>query len=80
MKTLERYAYIDTHSEAGKPERVTIKPEMVYKSNVWFNSYGNPTYMLYLVDGRTLLCVDDYGAMNGLNHIFRNEVNRKKDL
>lgn len=77
---LKRRAYLNTHSEAGRPEYIEFNPQDVIRATVWVNSWGNPTYMLHLENGDTLLCVDDYGAMNNLNHISARSVNRKKDL
>ena len=77
---LTRYAYINTKSQAGEPEKVEFEPKQVNHAYVWSNSFGNPTYTLYLDDGRRLLCVDDYGAMNGIDHITARRVSRRKDL
>lgn len=79
-ETITRRGYINTHSEAGRPEPVTFKADSVIRSSVWINSYGNPTHMLYLDNGDTLLCVDDYGAMNNIYHISARTVTRRKDL
>tara|TARA_R110002020_G_scaffold474232_2_gene705041 strand:+ start:861 stop:1097 length:237 start_codon:yes stop_codon:yes gene_type:complete len=76
---IQRNCYIDTLSEAGSSTRVEFDSELVYAANSWTNSYGNPTTRLYLKDGRRLLCVDDYGALNDLS-IGAHYVNRRKDL
>lgn len=68
MTAITRYAYVDTLSTAGRPERVDLDTRDVTSVRVWTNSYGNPTYALSLRDGRTLVCVDDYGAANNLSH------------
>ena len=77
---IERYAYINTSSQAGSGERVTFEANDVRQAYVWVNCYGNPTYSLFLEDGTSLLLVDDYGAMNDINHISAKTVQRKKDL
>ena len=76
---IQRHAYIDTSSEAGRPEKVEFDSEEVTGAYVWSNFYGNPSYTLYLNDGRCLFCVDDYGCMNDLS-ISAKTVQRKKDL
>lgn len=80
IRSVERYAYINTSSSAGKGEKFTFNPDDVTQAYVWVNSFGNPTYSLFLKDGTTLLLVDDYGAMNDINHISARTVQRKKDL
>jgi hypothetical protein len=77
---IERYAYINTASMAGKPEKVEFNSEDVRAAYVWTNSFGNPSYTLYLEDDTCLYLVDDYGAMNDINHISPRFVQRKKDL
>jgi len=76
---LERYAYINTRSEAGRPEKVTFNTIDVTGFTVWTNTFGNPTWMIYLAGGKTLLCVDDYGCENDMPRSAR-IVQRKKDL
>ena len=76
---ITRYAYRDTLSEAGSPNYYKIDPKTVTHAYVWLNSYGNPTYTLY-TDEAFYMCVDDYGAMNNINHISAQTVQRKKDL
>ncbi|MCK4870782.1 MAG: hypothetical protein KAS93_06705 [Gammaproteobacteria bacterium] len=80
IRSVERYAYVNTSSEAGDGEKVTFNPDDVTRAFCWTNMYGNPTYSLFLEDGTTLLLVDDYGAMNDINHISARTVQRKKDL
>lgn len=79
-KTITQYGYPNTLSEAGKPSRKDFKPSDVTHATVWTNFYGNPTYRLYFKNGDTLLCVDDYGAMNGLQHLSAMTVQRRKHL
>lgn len=80
MTTLTRYAYVDTMSTAGRPVAVTFHAVDVVRLAVWHNIYGNPTTAIRLSDGRRLLCVDDYGARNGLAHAPIRYVDRRKDL
>lgn len=75
-----RYAYINTHSTRGRPERIEIEPHHVACARVWWNVHCNPTYMLYLHDGQTLLCEDDYGCMNDLGHVPLQHVKRRHQL
>ena len=77
---ITRYAYLNTSSQAGRPTEFTFNSEDVTRAYVWVNYYGNPTYSLFLKDGTSLLLVDDYGAMNDINHISAKTVTRKKDL
>ena len=64
---------------AGSPELVEFDSNDVKQAYVWVNYYGNPSYTLYLEDGTSLYCVDDYGCMNDLP-ISAKTVQRKKDL
>lgn len=66
---ITRYAYVNTASTRGAPERVELDSHEVSAARVWTNGYGNPTYVLELVDGRDLVCVDDYGALNDLGQV-----------
>jgi len=77
---IERYAYLNTGSQAGRPNKIVFDADTVRQAYVWVNYYGNPTYSLFLEDGTSLLLVDDYGAMNDINHISAKTVQRKKDL
>lgn len=77
---IERYAYINTSSERGRPSKVIFDADSVKWAFVWTNGYGNPSYTLYLEDGSCLFLVDDYGAMNDINHLSAKIVRRKKDL
>lgn len=76
---IERYAYVNTSSEAGHPEKIVFDSGDVTSAFVWVNYCGNPSYTLYLKDGRSLLCVDDYGCMNDIP-LTAQTVQRKKDL
>lgn len=78
-RTVERYAYKNTTSEAGRPEKYTLRIKSIHWINTWTNYYGNPTYMFYMDDGTTYLMVDDYGCMNDIPK-FAKVVGRKKDL
>lgn len=65
-KTIVRYGYIDTQSEAGQPTRVELDPDDIGLVCRWVNSYGNPSYVFHL-EHSTLLLVDDYGALNDVD-------------
>lgn len=75
-----RYAYRNTLSEAGSPERYLIDTSQIVAAYVWVNSYGNPTYSFIMREGTTYLMVDDYGAMNDVNHLSARTVRRRKEL
>jgi len=77
---ISRYAYKNTSNSSGRPELVEFDSDDVTQAYVWVNYYGNPSYTLYLKDGTSLFCVDDYGCMNGINHLSARTVQRKKDL
>ena len=77
---IERYAHVNTSSEAGSPEKVVLDSDDVTQAFSWTNGFGNPSFTLYLKNGDCLFCVDDYGCMNDLNHISLRFVQRKKDL
>lgn len=77
---IERHAYINTSSEAGRPTKIVFDSDDVEQAYVWTNGYGNPSYTLYLKNGDCLFCVDDYGCMNDIGHIREKTVTRKKDL
>lgn len=77
---IAQYTYLNTLSEAGRPVEREINQDSITHINVWINSYGNPTYMYHMDNGDTHLLVDDYGAMNGINHISANSVARRKCL
>lgn len=79
-KSITRYGYINTLSEAGRPSKLVFPSANVTHATVWTNHYGNPTTRLYLEDGTTIMCVDDYGVMNDIHHISPVFVQRKKDL
>lgn len=74
-----RHGYVNTRSEAGKPSRVEFDPAWVTHANVWTNTFGNPTTMLYFKDGSELLLVDEHGACNDLP-VSAAVVTRKRDL
>jgi len=76
---ITRHAYVNTSSQAGMPERIEFDSDQVIQAYVWINYYGNPSYSLYLNDGRCLFCVDDYGCMNDIK-VYAKPVQRKKDL
>jgi len=76
---ITRHAYKNTNSEAGRPEKIEFDSDDVGRVYAWTNSYGNPSYTLYLEDGTCLFCVDDYGCLNNISaHVTF--VTRKKDL
>lgn len=77
---LHRRGYINTTSSAGKPADIVVLPEDVAAVRCWFNSYGNPSYSYRLDNGDVLYLVDDFGAMNGLAHLQREVVARRRDL
>ena len=74
-----RYAYKNTSSSAGMPEKVEFDSDDVTQAFVWVNYYGNPSYTLYLKNGSFLYCVDEYGGMNDIP-LTAKTVQRKKDL
>lgn len=76
----EMLGHKNTSSSAGSPKRYLVKPSDVVRANVWRDSNGNPSYGMHMKDGTTYLLIDDFGAMNDLDHIERIEVKRKKDL
>lgn len=78
MKTI--YAYKNTTSQAGMPTKYEINPSEIDSIKCWFNYHYNPSYVFHMNNGDTFLLVDDYGAMNGINHLSRQLVNRKKDM
>jgi hypothetical protein len=80
IKLKKVYGYKNTNSSKGDGKYYTFEPSDVIRAHVWFNLYGNPSYGLHLSNGSTFLLIDDYGAMNGLNHISRVNVLRRKDL
>ena len=83
--TVERYAYRDTTSQAGRPTSYTIQVDDIFHIRRWVNSNGNPTVVIHTLEGRanrrhTYMCVDDYGAENGLTSKPITTVPRRKDL
>lgn len=85
MRTVTRYAYVDTQSQAGRPTKVEIPVNEITELRRWFNSYGNPSCVIHTHNSRTnvshtYLCVDDYGATNGLGSIPISVKNHRKDM
>jgi hypothetical protein len=78
IKTI--YGYKNTASQAGHGKEFEIETTEIIRANCWFNFYGNPSYVFHMENGDTYLLVDDYGAMNKVNHLSRTLVNRKKDM
>lgn len=74
------YAYKNTTSQAGKAQYFDVNVNDIDVIKCWFNYYGNPSYVFHMTNGDTYLLVDDYGAMNGISHLSRKVVNRKKDM
>ena len=74
------HGYKNTSSSKGSPVKYEIKALDIIRVNVWFNMYGNPSYGFIMSNGDTYLLIDDYGAMNDVDHLSRRNVNRKKDL
>ena len=81
MKTLiTRTGRVNSRKKSAPLETVAFAPKEVVAANKWYNSLGNPSFVLYLKDGRELFLMDDYGAMNDIDHLFATTVKRKKDL
>lgn len=78
MKTL--HGYKNTASSKGKPSEYQIDPLDVASIKCWFNGNGNPSYVFHMNSGDTYYLVDDYDAMNGIRHIGREIVGRKRDM
>lgn len=76
----EVFGYHNTASSAGRPTHYELNPEHIESVKCWFNCYGNPSYVFHMSNGDTYLLIDDYGAMNGIEHLSRKVVNRKKDM
>lgn len=74
------HGFKNTSSSAGFPKEYEIDPNDIEKINVWYSSMGNPSYGFIMNNGDTYLLIDDNGAMNGVTHLFRTHVKRKKDL
>jgi len=79
-KLIDIHSYFNTTSSAGLPEKRTIDALEIVRINCWFNFYGNPSYVFHMNNGDIHFLVDDYGAMNGISHLSRVLVKRKKDL
>lgn len=67
--TVQRYAYKNTHSTAGRPVEYDIVVADIRDIYKWNNLYGNPNYYFVMNDGTFYRLVDDYGALNDLNHM-----------
>lgn len=80
MKTKMIHGYKNTCSSAGRGVDHEIRINDIVRANCWFNMYGNPSYVFHMDNGGTYLLVDDYGAMNKVNHLSRVIVKRKKDM
>lgn len=80
MKTKTIYGYKNTTSTAGRGVHQEIVISEIALVNCWFNMYGNPSYVFHMNNGDTYLLVDDFGAMDKINHLSRVIVKRKKDL
>jgi hypothetical protein len=74
------YGYKNTTSSAGKGIHYEINPLDIDVARCWFNSYGNPSYVFHMTNDDMYYLVDDYGAMEGIRHISRVLVERKKDM
>jgi hypothetical protein len=78
MKTI--FARKNRHDFQGRSTKHTINTDDIISIRVWFNVHCNPSYNFVMEDGTNYILIDDYGAMNDINHISRREVRRKKDL
>jgi len=78
MKTI--YGYKNTTSSAGRGENYEIDQNEIDVIKCWFNVYGNPSYVFHMSNDDTYYLVDDFGAMNKINHLSRIVVARKKDM
>lgn len=76
----EIYSYKNTTSHAGSGVHREIEINDIVAVKCWFNYYGNPSYVFHMNNGDTHYLVDDYGAMNKVNHLSRVIVKRKKDM
>lgn len=80
MATKKIFGYKNTTSQAGRGQEFEIQISEIVRANCWFNFYGNPSYVFHMENDDTYLLVDDYGAMNKVNHLSRTLVSRKKDM
>ena len=78
IKTI--YARKNRHDFQGKSERHTIETNDIIEARVWWNVHCNPSYNFHMANGDNYVLIDDYGAMNDIDHISRKEVRRKKEL
>jgi hypothetical protein len=74
------YARKNRNDFQGKSEKHEIETNDIYKVNCWFNVHCNPTYNYFMSNGDNYVLLDDYGAMNDIDHLSRTLVDRKKDL
>jgi hypothetical protein len=77
--TVERYAYKNTHSTAGRPEKHEIVIADIRDIYKWLNVYGNPNYYIAMNDGTFYRLVDDYGGTNDLNSVPITFVNSRAE-
>lgn len=68
-RTIERYAYRNTHSTAGSPQKYEIDVADIDTIYKWHNVYGNPNYYIITRNGDFYRLVDDYGGTNDIEHI-----------
>lgn len=80
MKTKTIYGYKNITTTAGYGVHQEIVISEIALVNCWFDMYGNPAYVFHMVNGDSYLLLDDYGAMDKVNHLSRVIVKRKKDL
>lgn len=78
-RTIERYAYRNTHSTAGHPQKyeiVVADIDAIYK---WNNVYGNPNYYIVCRNRDFYRLVDDYGGTNNIEHLGTTYVKGRAD-
>ena len=78
IKTI--YARKNRNDFQCKSERYDIETTDIYKVNCWFNVHCNPNYNFIMENGDNYVLLDNYGAMNDIDHLSRTLVDRKKDL
>lgn len=74
------FAYKNQSSSAGRAQNYEINTNDIDCIKCWFNVYGNPSYVFHMSNDDMYYLVDDYGAMNKINHLSRILVARKKDM
>jgi hypothetical protein len=79
MRTIERYAYKNTHSTAGSPTKYTIAVPDIAAIYKWHNVYGNPSYYFVMRNRDYYRLVDDYGALNGIESLPVTYVNSRAE-